>query len=339
MTRRMPAEWELHEASWMAWPTEGPSTVDLDARGVEGMRQAWAEVAGAVANFETLRMVVDPADIDSARRLLDPAIDLVLAPLNDSWIRDMGPTFVLDDGVVSAVSWIFNGWGAQSWSSWDHDSRIADTVAAVSGVSVVGSSMVNEGGGIHVDGRGAILLTETVQRGEGRNPDWSRAEVEAELNRTRGTTTAYWIPRGLTRDYDEFGTRGHIDIVACFAGPDTLLFHDQRDPSHPDYEVSREVAEILSGVPGVDLVAVPAPTVLRDGRGWVDYSYINHYVVNGGVIACSFDDPTDDVAADILRRCYRDREVVLVDARPIFDRGGGIHCITQQQPAAGAGAR
>jgi len=334
VTRRMPAEWEAHEASWMAWPTEGPSTFDLDADGVEAMRRAWAAVAGAVVRFEPLRMVVDPGDIDGARRLLDPAIDLVSAPLDDSWIRDMGPTFVLDDGAVAAVSWRFNGWGAQGWSTWDQDALIADTVAQVANTAVISSSMVNEGGGIHVDGRGTILLTETVQRGEGRNPDWSRAQVEAEMARTLGTSTAYWLPRGLTRDYDDFGTQGHVDIVACFAGPDTLLFHDQRDPSHPDFEVSGEVAEILRGIPGVELVAVPAPTVLRDGRGWVDYSYINHYVVNGGVILGSFDDPSDEVAADILRHCYPDREIVLVDARPIFDRGGGIHCITQQQPAS-----
>jgi agmatine deiminase len=209
-------------------------------------------------------------------------------------------------------------------------------VASTIGVPVVASPMVNEGGGIHVDGRGAILLTETVQRGEGRNPDWSRLQVEEELSRTLGTTTAFWLPRGLTRDYDEFGTRGHVDIVACFAGPDTLLVHEQLDPSHPDHQVTAEVLDVLAGVPGVDLVAVPAPTVLRDAKGWVDYSYINHYVVNGAVILCSFDDPSDAVASDILGQCYPDREIVLVDARPIFDRGGGVHCITQQQPVVPA---
>ncbi len=334
MSRRMPAEWEAHEATWMAWPTEGPSTADLDAAGVARMRQAWAVVAGAVARFEPVRMVIDPADIASAGDLLDPAIDLVPAALDDCWMRDMGPTFVVDDGAVAAVSWVFNGWGAQAWATWGQDARIAEVVADAAGVPVISSPMVNEGGGIHVDGRGTILLTETVQRGEGRNPEWSRAQVEDELTRTLGTTTACWVPRGLTRDYDEFGTRGHVDIVACFAGPDTLLFHDQRDPGHPDHMVTREVLEVLAGVAGVELVAVPAPSVLRDDRGWVDYSYINHYVVNGGVILCGFDDPSDEVAADILAQCYPDREVVLVDARPIFDRGGGIHCITQQQPVS-----
>jgi agmatine deiminase len=336
VTRRMPAEWEAHEATWMAWPTEGPSAADLDASEIGRMRGAWADVANAIARFEPVRMVVDPADTVAARALVDPAIDLVPAPLDDCWMRDMGPTFVIDDGAVSAVSWVFNGWGAPSWATWGKDASIAEFVASTIGVPVVASPMVNEGGGIHVDGRGAILLTETVQRGEGRNPDWSRLQVEEELSRTLGTTTAFWLPRGLTRDYDEFGTRGHVDIVACFAGPDTLLVHEQLDPSHPDHQVTAEVLDVLAGVPGVDLVAVPAPTVLRDAKGWVDYSYINHYVVNGAVILCSFDDPSDAVASDILGQCYPDREIVLVDARPIFDRGGGVHCITQQQPVVPA---
>ncbi len=334
MTWRMPAEWERHEASWMAWPTAGPSTEDLDAAGVRTVRQAWAAVANAVARFEPVHLVVDPEDLGSTEGLLDTSVDLVSAPLNDSWMRDIGPTFVLDEtGQRAAVSWIFNGWGAQAWSTWDLDAAIADRVAEHQGVPVISSPMVNEGGGIHVDGRGTVLVTETVQRGEGRNPEWSRAEVEAELTRTLGTSRAFWLPRGLTRDYEHFGTRGHVDIVACFAGAGTVLYHDQRDPSHPDHAVSAEVRAVLETVPDVELVPVPAPSVLRDELGWVDYSYINHYVVNGGVILCAFDDPADEGARQILQRCYPDREIVLVDARPIFDRGGGIHCITQQQPA------
>ncbi len=336
----MPPEWDRHEATWMAWPTEGPSSADLDEAGLVEMRSAWADVAHAVSRFEPVRMVVDPGDVTSATELLGPTIDLVLAPLDDSWMRDMGPTFVLDDeGHVAAVSWVFNGWGAQTWSTWEKDALVADAVAKAAGVAVISSPMVNEGGGIHVDGAGTVLLTETVQRGEGRNPHWSRAEVEAELARTIGTSRAVWIDRGLTRDYEEFGTRGHVDIVAAFAGPTTLVVHDQRDPSHPDYEVTAEVLEAVSVLEGIDVVRVPAPTVLRDDRGWVDWSYINHYVVNGGVVLCSFDDPNDAVAAEILGACYPEREIVKVDARPIFDRGGGIHCITQQQPQSSGAAR
>ena len=333
----MPAEWEPHDATWMAWPTDGPSSADLDERGLAEMRSAWAAVVLAVAAFEPVRLVVDPSDTESATELVGDAAEFVTAPLDDCWMRDMGPSFVhADDDSLHAVSWIFNGWGQQAWASWEHDAKIGDLVGREAAKPIIASSMVNEGGGIHVDGRGTVLLTETVQLGEGRNPTWTKAEVEAELERTIGATTHVWLPRGLTRDYEEFGTRGHVDIVAAFAGPDAIVFHDQRDRSHPDHEVSRTVKGILEQLTDVEIIALPAPSILRDDRGWVDYSYVNHYVVNGGVILCAFDDPADDEAASILERCYPGREIVLVDARGIFDRGGGIHCITQQQPTARA---
>ncbi|MEI8081677.1 MAG: agmatine deiminase family protein [Actinomycetes bacterium] len=338
MTARMPAEWEPHERTWMAWPPVGPTTADLDDDGVLAVRTAWAEVANAVARFEPLSMVVDPTDVAEAREQLDNRITIVAAPLNDAWMRDIGPTFVQDSGGhVNAVDWVFNGWGAQSWAVWYKDRLIARRVAQEAGVPIIASDMVNEGGGIHVNGRGTVLVTETVQLDEGRNPGLSKADVEAELVRTLGVHQVVWLERGLTRDYDAFGTRGHVDIVAAFAGPDTIVFHDQQNSEHPDFEVSRQVRSRLEAAGDWQVVSVPAPNVLRDDEGWVDYSYINHYVLNGAVILCAFDDPGDERARGILAQLYPDREIVLVDARTIFSRGGGIHCITQQQPRPGVG--
>ncbi len=334
---RMPPEWESHERTWMAWPPTGPTTADLDEDGLLDVRRAWARVAGAIVPFEPVTMVVDPADLDGAAALLDPRVTLLAAPLDDAWMRDMGPTFVRDaEGVLTAVDWVFNGWGAQDWASWTKDAEVAPIVASSAGVGAVASPLVNEGGGIHVDGLGTVLVTETVQLDPGRNPGWTRSEVEAELRRTLGAERVVWLARGLTRDYEVFGTRGHVDIVATFAGSGTILFHDQRDPAHPDYAVSAEVRQTLAAAGEWTLVPVPAPSVTRDEHGWVDYSYINHYVCNGAVVLCAFDDPNDAVAAAILQKAYPDREIVLVDARAIFSRGGGIHCITQQQPARSA---
>ena len=330
----MPPEWVEHERTWMAWPPTGPTTADLDEAGLRAVRQAWADVANAVARFEPVTMVVDPRDVDEARTMLETGVELLTAPLDDAWMRDMGPTFVRDDAGLLAVDWVFNGWGAQEWSRWDADAKVAPIVAATAGVATLESPMVNEGGGIHVDGEGTVLVTATVQLDPGRNPGWTRGQVEDELRRTLGTTRVVWLERGLTRDYETFGTRGHVDIVASFAGPGTILFHDQRDPAHPDHAVSAQVRRTLEEAGDWTLVPVPAPTVLRDDEGWVDYSYINHYVCNGAVILCAFDDPNDEVARGILQACYPDREIVLVDARAIFGRGGGIHCITQQQPRA-----
>ena len=334
MPLSMPPEWAPHDRTWMAFPPSGPASADLDADGLLAVRRAWAAVANAVVRFEPLTMVVDPADTATARSLLSPEIDLLETALDDAWMRDMGPTFVHDsDGRVVAPDWVFNGWGAQDWATWDNDQYVGAFVGAHAGTPVETSPMTNEGGGIHVNGAGTVLVTETVQLDPGRNPGWTKEQVEAELRRCLGVDNVVWLRRGLTRDYEPFGTRGHVDIVAAFADENTLLVHDQRNPEHPDHAVSHEVHETLSSSGTWNLVSVPAPDAIRDDEGFVDYSYINHYVCNGGVVLCAFDDPGDERAAEILREVYPGREVVLVDARVIFSRGGGIHCITQQQPS------
>jgi agmatine deiminase len=267
--------------------------------------------------------------------MLGSDIALLEAPVDEFWMRDHGPTFVLDPerpGVLGAVSWIFNGWGAHDWASWDLSAHHGRIVAEAVGAELISSVLVNEGGGIHVDGEGTVLLTETVQLDPRRNPYADRARVEAELARTIGTTRAIWLPRGLTRDYDDFGTSGHVDIVATMPAPGRLLLHTQADASHPDHAVTAQLHELLTGE-GFEITDLPAPETTRDAHGLVDWSYVNHLVVNGGVIACGFgEDRADARAREILADAYPGREVVTVDARPLFDRGGGIHCITQQQP-------
>lgn len=339
---RMPAETEAHECTWMAWPTQGYTLGDSEQE-ADRARATWAAVAGAVSEFEPVRMVVAPGDEPVARRWLSPKIELVTAPLDDAWMRDMGPTFVVGDGdgdaaSLGAVDWVFNGWGAQSWATWENDARIGAFVGAQAGAQVIGSSLVQEGGGIHVDGLGTVLLTETVQLDPDRNPGLTRADVEAELAATIGATAFVWLPRGLTRDYDEFGTRGHVDIVATIASPGVLLLHDQRDEGHPDHAVSGQLRELLQDSRDArgerfEVIGVPAPKTLADEHGPVDWSYLNHLVVNGGVIACTFEDQQDDASLAILAEAYPGRRVIGIDARPLFERGGGIHCITQQQPA------
>ena len=184
-----------------------------------------------------------------------------------------------------------------------------------------------------------MLLTETVQLDPRRNPYADTQRIEAEMARTIGATKAIWLPRGLTRDYDDFGTNGHVDIVATIVSPGRLLLHDQRNPDHPDHAVTRELRALLSEQTDAagrrfEIIDLPAPATLSDEEGPVDWSYVNHLVTNDGVVACSFGDEKADAAArEILSDAYPGRRVVTVDARPLFDRGGGIHCITQQQPA------
>ncbi|CAH0174877.1 Putative agmatine deiminase [Microbacterium oxydans] len=337
---RMPAETAEHTRTWMAFPRQGFTLGDTAAAREEGYA-AWTAVAHAIIEFEPVTMVVDPTEIARARRMLDSSIEILEAPVDEFWMRDMGPTFVVDDDrpdVLGAVDWIFNGWGAPAWAEWQKSAQIARTVSEAIGAEVISSLLVAEGGGLHVDGAGTVLLTETVQLDPRRNPLADRARVEAEMARTIGADQAIWLSQGLTRDYDDLGTNGHVDIVATFTAPDRVLLHDQLDAAHPDAQVMKvlrgELESQFSALGRtVEITALPAPSTLRDDHGFVDWSYVNHLVVNGGVIACGFgDDVSDARARAILSESYPGRAVTTVDARPLFDRGGGIHCITQQQP-------
>ena len=337
----MPIEGHAQDRLWLAWPTTGYTLGDTEAEAEEA-RTTWAAVANAATEFQPVTVVVNPGDEDIAGRYLSSQITLLTAPLNDAWMRDIGPSFVLDEnGKLGAVDFVFNGWGAQEWAEWDKDQHIGRIVAEAAGATVINSDLVNEGGGIQVDGSGRVVLTETVQLDPDRNPGMTKEQVEAELARTIGITSALWLPRGLHRDHDTFGTRGHSDILAAFTTPEILLMHQQNNASHPDHRIAadnRAVAEQYRAdtTAGFEILDVPAPEVLRDQEGFVDYSYINHLVINDAVLACTFDDPADDRALGVLREVYPGREIVGIDARPLFARGGGIHCITQQQPTSTA---
>ncbi|GAC50759.1 agmatine deiminase family protein [Gordonia aichiensis] len=338
----MPAETAPHERVWMAFPRAN-TTLAESAADAETAYAAWSTVANTVAEFEPVTIVVDPTEVARARALLSGEVTIVEAPLDDAWMRDIGPTFVVDEnGQLGAVAWTFNGWGAQEWAEWTNDRQIGRFVAGQAGVPVVSSMLVQEGGAIHVDGEGTVLVTETVQLDPYRNPYATHQTIEAELERTLGAQKVIWVPRGLTRDYERFGTRGHIDMVATIPSPGTLLLHHQPNPDHPDHAVTKGLREFFAHTTDAagrtwNIVDLPAPATIRDSEGFVDYSYINHLVVNGGVVACGYGEPEADAqAAEILESVYPGRRVVTIDAREILARGGGIHCITQQQPAVGS---
>ena len=334
----MPPEWAPHECTWMEFP---PANKEFAADPAElaAARATWASVANTIARFEPVRMVCNLGESPIARELLDPAIELFETPTGDAWCRDSGPTFLTHpDGRLGATLWTFNAWGDRGFSDPTDERHVGAFIAGLAGAEVFPSSMVNEGGGIHVDGDGTVICTETVQLDVRRNPTWNAEQVETELKAYLGTSHTIWVPQGLTADYGGYGTNGHIDIVCCFTQPGTLLVHVQQNPEHPDFEVSRRYLDVLRN--SVDaqgrsltLIEVPAPQALRSPDGeFVDWGYLNHYICNGAVILCTFDDPNDQVAIDILRDAYPGREIVPHDARGIFQWGGGIHCITQQQP-------
>jgi len=326
-TTVMPAEWEIHRRTWMAFPVTA-----YGARDAGSARRAWSEVARTIAEHEPVSMLVRPEDHSAARELLADSVEIVPAELDDAWARDIGPTFVRDaSGAKVAIDWRFNGWGAQGWARWQNDDRAAQVIAEAAGVRAVRSEFVNEGGGIEVDGAGRLVVTETVQRDPHRNPGRSREELEAEFRTRLGVTSITWLTRGLHGDYLEFGTRGHVDLLVKFVAPGVAVYHRQSNPAHPDAAVSEEIAAALADA-GIEAVPLVAPSRLDvDGR-LCDWSYVNCYLANGVVVLGTYDDPADDAAASTLSDLLPGRKVVRVDARPLFALGGGVHCITQQEP-------
>ena len=325
----MPPEWATHDATWMGFPRDSYAESGLNR---EAVQDAWSAVANAISDYEPVKMLCHPEDLAAAKRKLCSSIDLFPVALNDAWLRDIGPTFVIEDDALVAIDWQFNGWGQNTEFEWDDDDAIARQIAEVLTVPSERAEIVNEGGGIHVDGHGTVLLTDTVQLDPTRNPDHDRDSIATHIHNALGTYRAIWLPRGLWRDNFLNGTKGHVDIVACFAPDGRLLVHRQTSEGHPDFALWDDLAQQFSDE-GLEVFPLEAPLTLKDHRDWVDYSYINHYVCNGAVICPSFDDPRDDAARDRLEDAYPGRDIRMLDARALFAMGGGIHCITQQQPS------
>lgn len=334
----MPAEFERQKRVWMAWPSSGYVLGD-NMQEAEETRTAWAAVANTVAEHEELVMVVDPQAEQSCRPYLSSDVVIVTEPLDDAWMRDFGPTFVTDaDGRLGAVAWKFNGWGAQEWAHWDHDEKIGAAVGTRAGAHVITSTIVNEGGAIHVDGAGTVLATLSVHLDPGRNPNLTTADIEAEFARTLGATKTIWLPRGLYRDAKPPATRGHVDMVACFLEAGRVLVHQQSNPEHPDHAIMPEIDRVLAEATDaagrrLEIVHIPAPAVVTDETSdYVDYNYVNHLVLNDAVLVPTFDDPNDAQAVALLTDLYPGRAIRPIESTAIFRQGGGIHCITQQEP-------
>jgi agmatine deiminase len=277
--------------------------------------------------------------------LVPSVVELVPAALDDGWLRDNGPTFVQDLGTarLAAVDWVFNAWGGIQ--PYERDAAVAPLVAQLAGTPVVDSPMVNEGGGIAVDGEGTVIVTETVQLHDRRNPGWTRERVERELGRTLGATTVIWLQRGLMGDMQQYrpevATNGHVDVLAAFVQPGVVVVHHQPDPAHHDHAVMAENLRRLHEATDaagrrLEIVPIPAPPdVVVEGVS-IDHSYINFSFVNDGLVMSVYgDDEADQRAVSMLTELLPERRLATVDAAPIFRNGGGVHCITQQQPDAG----
>ena len=327
----MPGEFAPHTGCWMAWPCREKA---FSGRLPEA-KHAYAQVARAIAAYEPVTMVANPLDASDAAMACGPQVKILTMHIDDSWTRDTGPTFLIDGrGRLAGVDWIFNGWGFV-WEDCKNDRLLARGILDHLGVKRYEADFVLEGGAIHVDGQGLLMAVEPCLLDPQRNPNLSRADLEARLSAFLGVKNFIWLEYGL--DNDE--TKGHVDNVACFARPGLVLVHSTEDPGDPDYQGLRENAARLRAAKdargrGLEVVELPAPAPREGKDGRMTLSYVNFYLANGAVIMPAFGDAKDDEAARIIKGVFPDRRVVTVPAMDIVYGGGGIHCITQQQPSA-----
>lgn len=325
---RFPAEWTPHRGCWMAWPQKDATFADLPAA-----RSAFAEVARAIARFETVTMIAHPEEAPNARRLCGSSIRVEALAIDDAWTRDVGPTYLVDDrGELGGVDWPFNGYG--KYEPYDLDAAVAGWMLERSGARRFEAPIILEGGAIHTDGQGTLLTTESVVLNPNRNPGLTADDADEIFRAYLGVEQVIWLDKALEVDT----TDGHVDNLACFARPGVVAVLAEKDPSDPQYEAlqeNRRRLELSKDASGRPLEIVDFHQPARRGGSWgerIPMSYVNHYLANGAVILPVFEDPADAQAVETATRLYPDREIAIVPGLEIVKGGGGIHCITQQEP-------
>jgi agmatine deiminase len=324
----MPPEWAPHERTLMGWPCRR----ELWGDEVAAAKREYAAVANAIAAFEPVTMVAgSAADAAEARAALSGAVEVVELPADDSWLRDSGPIFVVDDVQRPtrrvAVHFRFNAWGGK-FEGYDRDEEVGGELARRYGDAVVAAPLVLEGGSIAVDGTGTLLTTEQCLLHPNRNPDLDRAAIERHLRDHLGVGRIVWLGDGLVEDRD---TDGHVDLIAAFVGPNRVLLQSvgADNPNHEPMAANHEIARAA----GLDIIDFPLLAYGSVAGERVVHSYLNLYLGDGYAIVPTAGDPDlDGEALDRLAAALPGREIVAVPGLTLAYGGGGPHCITQQVP-------
>ena len=352
---RMPAEWEPHAATWLAWPHH---RADWPGK-FEPIPWVYAEIIRHLARHERVEIIVnDLAAEKLARKILDKAnalsdnVRFHRWRTNRVWTRDSGCTFVLPDsaqpdsrgrlsphGPLKAVKWRFNAWA--KYSNWRHDEKIGSLMAKAAEAEEIRPEVrkqrvVLEGGSIDANGQGTLLTTEEclLSKVQERNPGMKRSDYEKVFAEHLGIRNVVWLGRGVAGD----DTHGHVDDITRFVSPDTVVTAVESNPDDPNYEPLRENIRRLRAATdqhgkALSIVELPLPTPVIFNGQRLPASYANFYIANGLVLAPVFNDPNDRLALDILADLFPDRDVVGIYCGDLLWGLGAIHCMTQQQPA------
>lgn len=349
----MPAEYEPHQGTLMIWPTR-PGSWPFNGRDA---KPAFTQIINTIAESEQVYLLVDEAHQAEAEAALGSSVIYLPIPTNDAWARDTGPTILVNSRADKlAVDWAFNAWGGETdglYQDYEADDLVATRFATVLELPTYDAHpFVLEGGAIHSDGEGTIMVTESCLLSAGRNPEMTKEEIDVLLKEHLGAEKVLWLPYGIYQDE----TNEHVDNVAAFVGPTEIVLAWTDDETDPQYAMSQADWDYLATQTDakgrsltVHKLLIPQKTQVVEASDLAGYryeegeeertegerlaaSYVNFYISNGAVLVPQFDDPHDQLALDMLAQLFPERKVVGIPARAILLGGGNIHCITQQIP-------
>ncbi|SDJ55587.1 agmatine deiminase [Aliiruegeria lutimaris] len=347
----MPGEHEPHAEIWIAWPERSDNWRD----GAKPAQRSFVAVARAIAEVTPVTMAVSAAQYDNARSRLPDSVRVVEMSTNDSWMRDIGPTFVTNgQGERRGIQWDFNAWGGLVdglYFPWDKDDEVAGKLCEILRDDSYKAGIILEGGAIHTDGDGTLFTSEECLLHPSRNPNMSKEEIEQALKDNLGVEKVLWLPEGLYNDE----TNGHIDNLMHVVKPGEVILSWTEDRQDPQYEISQRAFDFLSSATDargrslkIYKVHIPGPLYIteqeaagvdmsdgmeREAGQRLAGSYANFLITNGRIVMPMLDPKWDDQAREVLQDAFPGHEIVGVAAREILLGGGNVHCITQQVPA------
>ena len=336
----MPAEWEPQECVWLAWPTNQDTWPD---ELIAEVRQTFTELIAALSVDQPVALLVDQSDDEQdvretlvAAKVNEDALRFFHIPTVDAWIRDYGPTFLIDDAMnrVAMTRWGFNAWGGK-YDELIADGRVPVQMSDCMDVPIFDAGFVLEGGSIEVNGRGTVLTTEQCLLNPNRNPKLSRFEIEGRLKQFLSAPNVVWLAEGINGD----DTDGHIDNVARFVDDQTVLCAVEDDPVDSNHRILKDSHQRLSLAKDqdgqrLDVVKLPMPGPVIGPEGRLPASYANFYIGNQTVLVPVFGQKNDRTALEVIQSCFPGRRVTGIDCTALLHGLGTIHCSTQQQPKA-----
>lgn len=338
----MPAEWAQHRATWLTWPHNQDTWPEF----LEKVREIWVQMVRALAPHEQVCLLVndEAAEREVGARLQSAGVAtenvrLFKIPTVDVWMRDYGPTFITRKSKTQPLAsndWVFNGWGGK-YRTYEEDDQVAPKIARLLNIPVFEHGIILEGGSIEVNGAGTCLTTEQCLLNRNRNPHLGRSQIEEYLKQTLGVSHIVWLGEGIAGD----DTDGHIDDIARFVNPTTIVCVIEANAQDENYRPLQENYERLQAVTdqngkNFSVVSLPCPGAVCYDGARLPASYANFYIANEVVLVPVFDDPNDSAALGILQDLFPRRKVIGLRCNEVVAGLGAIHCVTQQEPAVSA---